>query len=419
MDNKTYLRALPINAYARKFVFIFMTICSLFLCSNVFAADYTYNGETIPEKSKATDTFFGVDTMVDVLNKLELPYDDTTKIQWTYYVNQYMKYYIENIDSTIKAYNVCFAKPFYYGNNYQLNMYITNGTYSDTLKYMYIWYNYQTNYHTVYLVNQMNGTSSPSLDYGMQFGGIKETTYYTTTANANTPATILRTNEDSYTNSSLYLKNLVAPYQTYTVVSTPAGYVYYFLENTYEFSGTDESGDVSGDTSGDNTDITERLDKISNDLGRIEEKIPTSGDIQQATTAGVTSGLTDYFGGSGDANFEDKQYTSGEVLEKIDFKPIENPNANFWLELTNILNNALTGSGGQVVFKWFGNEYTITPNQIVPPYPNELQILLTTVSTVVVILIIAKWVKIIADTSQEGNLDQLLEMNEEGIVNLF
>ena len=54
-----------------------------------------------------------------------------------------------------------------------------------------------------------------------------------------------------------------------------------------------------------------------------------------------------------------------------------------------------------------------------PPYPNELQILLTTVSTVVVILIIAKWVKIIADTSQEGNLDQLLEMNEEGIVNLF
>ena len=334
-------------------------------------------------------------------------------------MNQYMKYYIENIDSTIKAYNVCFAKPFYYGNNYQLNMYITNGTYSDTLKYMYIWYNYQTNYHTVYLVNQMNGTSSPSLDYGMQFGGIKETTYYTTTANANTPATILRTNEDSYTNSSLYLKNLVAPYQTYTVVSTPAGYVYYFLENTYEFSGTDESGDVSGDTSGDNTDITERLDKISNDLGRIEEKIPTSGDIQQATTAGVTSGLTDYFGGSGDANFEDKQYTSGEVLEKIDFKPIENPNANFWLELTNILNNALTGSGGQVVFKWFGNEYTITPNQIVPPYPNELQILLTTVSTVVVILIIAKWVKIIADTSQEGNLDQLLEMNEEGIVNLF
>lgn len=423
MDNKTSLRALPNNAYARKFVFIFMTICSLFLCSNVFAADYIFNGETVPATSTRNDSFFGVETVMNILEALDYPYNDITKVSTTYYINEYMEYYKNNIDETVKAINVCFLRntssP---TNSSSIYILVGNGTFSDTLPYLYTapaanqkfakfnGWNYNTN-------GSISSENTSNMDYGIVTKNSMQ--YYNSTISYNGRVT--------QTNANILNYNwLVAPIKTYTVASrtSETGYSYYFLENTYEFSESSESGDISGDNSGDNsgTDLTmtnELINKINAQVEEINKKIPTSGDIQQATIAGVTSGLTDYFGGSGDANFEDKQYTSGEVLEKIDFKPIENPNANFWLELTNILNNALTGSSGQIVFKWFGNEYTITPNQIVPPYPSELQILLTTVSTVVVILIIAKWIKIIADTSQEGNLDQLLEMNEEGIVNLF
>lgn len=418
MDNKNYLRALHNNAHARKFVFIFMTICSLFLCSNVYASDYTFNGETVPAVSSATDNFFGVDTVTSILDKLQITYTDTTKVSFTYYVNKYMKYYIENINNTVKAVNVCFTVDANYTN---LVMLIGNGTFSDTLNYL--------------CITAISKSTCDKFDGWTYDSNGNIQTYKT----SNLDYAIISSNEvtryngkpriyggrSQVTSNVLNYPKVVAPLKTYTIASYTAetGYSYYFLDNIYEFSKSgDSNGDTSGDSSGDKSDLAmtnELITKINAQVEEINKKIPTSGDIQQATTAGVTSGLTNYFGGSGDANFEDKKYTSGEILEKIDFKPIENPNANFWFELTNIINNALTGSGGQVIFKWFGKEFKITPNQIVPPYPNELQVLLTTVSTVVVILIIAKWIKIIADTSQEGNLDQLLEMNEEGIVNLF
>lgn len=432
MDNRLSLRAMPIIAFARKFAFIFMLICSFNFNSIVFGADYIFNGETLPATSSYQDTYYGVETMQNILDDLAITYTDTTLLSYTYYANQALKFWRATYDENTTPLNIIFTK----NSNNTFYMIPSNGTFDDDLQYLYFRTNYSTSsgaIHSFINWNYYNDGSISSASYG-NIPMIQLTTS-TYTIN-NTAANYVKNNTEDYQNGAeLYYKYVLSPIESFTVAGYTAttGYSWYFLTNTIRFTekpdveipsgddgGDTGGGDTGGDTGGGtgSTDLTmtnAKIDQLNKHAEEIQKNMLTSGDMQQIVS-NETDKVISFM--SGDADFN-KEYTSGEILEKIDFTPIENPTANFWYELTQILNNALTGSGGNVVFKWFGNEYTITPEMINPPYPEELRVLLTTVSTVVVIFIIAKWIKIIADTSQGGNLDQLLEMNEEGIVNLF
>lgn len=91
----------------------------------------------------------------------------------------------------------------------------------------------------------------------------------------------------------------------------------------------DESGDNSGDIGGGNTnpsgdtpgttipDYNEKLDNIQSGINNIENKIPTSGDIQQSTTAGVIQGNTDYWGSSGDLGGENQEELINNKIDEL------------------------------------------------------------------------------------------------------
>lgn len=411
MDNRLSLRAMPIIAFARKFALIFMLICSFNFNSIVFGADrYTYN-------TSWDDNYLGKENIKQILNQMGYTTYDDSILNYCYdnFVTQYAK--LKEMYPTANLQNlVFFANDTNVNSASKISVSLSNGTFAnEDIPYIKLVYG---SYYVDYLnyVSDENSEGTRAYSFSIYNGSLSNSQTFVRLSEIN----IDTTNEDAYEIGG----KMFSWTESYTVVYrdnwaflTNALNGLLISENEYLRPEIPEEPDNPDNPSGDTGtgDYTGQLNQIQGSLNNIENKIPTSGDMQ-----GIISKETDKVINfmSGDADFN-KEYTSGEILEKIDFTPIENPTANFWYELTQILNNALTGSGGNVVFKWFGNEYTITPEMINPPYPEELRVLLTTVSTVVVIFIIAKWIKIIADTSQGGNLDQLLEMNEEGIVNLF
>lgn len=66
---------------------------------------------------------------------------------------------------------------------------------------------------------------------------------------------------------------------------------------------TNPSGDITGNI--DLSGIEQGIGNINQNLENIEDKIPTSGDIKDSTTAGVIAGNNSYWGNSGDMNHED------------------------------------------------------------------------------------------------------------------
>lgn len=178
------------------------------------------------------------------------------------------------------------------------------------------------------------------------------------------------------------------------------------------------SGDTpSGDTGGG--DYTGQLNKIQENLGNIENKIPTSGEIQGAISQ-ETDKVINFM--SGDANFsgENTNISSGDIAGAIGYKPPDDPYANFWLELTKILNDALTSNNRTLILECPKNTYTVSIDDINWNPPESLKTFLTLLSTTCVCLILVKFIKVTIDKLSSGSIDEALSMNEEnGIVDLF
>ena len=163
-----------------------------------------------------------------------------------------------------------------------------------------------------------------------------------------------------------------------------------FLRNYSAYINTDDgayipkepdidSGDSGGSTTpsgdgggGGNTGTTTDLSKvengikdINNNLENIENKIPTSGDIKNATTNGIIDGNNQYWGNSGDLNGEKEQEeiqniineamenVSGELSKNKVFKALENAEKGFF----DLFKNKLEEQAYDLKFNWKKTEY--------------------------------------------------------------
>lgn len=171
---------------------------------------------------------------------------------------------------------------------------------------------------------------------------------------------------------------------------------------------TNSSGDTTGkvDLSGiesgigninQNIDKTnQKLDGISGEIGKLNENL---------TTVPSLSG---------------ENITSGEITGALNFDFAEDPYANFWLELTTGLGGALTNNVRSIDVQFRGQTYKIELDKFAIQTPDFLRSFLAILSTVFIFWKMIKYWKIIINKITSGNMDEVLEMNEEeGIINLF
>lgn len=145
----------------------------------------------------------------------------------------------------------------------------------------------------------------------------------------------------------------------------------YFKTETPQPSG-DSGGSTTPSGDGGNTGTPIDLSKIengikdiNNNLENIENKIPTSGDIKNATTSGIIDGNNQYWGNSGDLNGEKEQEeiqniingamenVSGELSKNKVFKALENAEKGFF----DLFKNKLEEQAYDLKFNWKKTEY--------------------------------------------------------------
>lgn len=138
-------------------------------------------------------------------------------------------------------------------------------------------------------------------------------------------------------------------------------------------SGDNTGGGNTGDNTGGNTGTTtvdlskveNGIKDINNNLENIEDKIPTSGDIKNATTSGIIDGNNQYWGTSGDLNGEKEQKeikdiingamenVSGELSKNKVFKALESAEKGFF----DLFKNKLEEQAYDLKLNWKKTEY--------------------------------------------------------------
>ena len=138
-------------------------------------------------------------------------------------------------------------------------------------------------------------------------------------------------------------------------------------------SGDNTGGGNTGDNTGGNTGTTNvdlskvenGIKDINNNLENIEGKIPTSGDIKNATTSGIIDGNNQYWGTSEDLNGEKEQEeikdiingamenVSGELSKNKVFKALESAEKGFF----DLFKNKLEEQAYDLKLNWKKTEY--------------------------------------------------------------
>lgn len=419
----------------RKILFLFILI--LCMMPTVFGADYIFNGETLPATSSYQDTYYGVETMKNILDDLEITYDDTTILSFTYYANQALKFWRATYDENTTPLNICFIKYTTYTDRFV--MIPSNGTFDDDLPYMYL----NTTYNDTYA--QCSAFSSWKYDSDGNISGVTSSsinyiTVKTSEYSISNGTQNIQKNGFVQEGSVLYYDKLLAPIKSFSTAgrSATTGYSWYFVGNLIRFTeepdvdipgGDDtESGDTGGGTGGDtgggtgSTDLTmtnAKIDQLNKHAEEIQKNMLTSGDMQ-----GIISNETDkvinFMSGDADFSGENTNISSGDIVGAIGYTPPDDPYANFWWELTEILNNALTGTNRTLTLQAIKNTYTISIDDIGWNPPEALRTFLTLLSTTVVCWVLVKYIKVTIDKLSSGSIDEALAMNEEsGIVDLF
>ena len=154
---------------------------------------------------------------------------------------------------------------------------------------------------------------------------------------------------------------------------TDPGYFYVETTTPSGDSSGGNTGDNTGGNTGDNTGgntgttnvdlskVENGIKNINSNLENIEDKIPTSGDIESATTNGVIDGNNEYWGVSGDLNGEQQQQDiKNGINELINSFSGELNNNNIFqlLELAELgFIDILQGQAGDFKIEWNAGEY--------------------------------------------------------------
>ena len=177
---------------------------------------------------------------------------------------------------------------------------------------------------------------------------------------------------------------------------------------------TNPSGEITGNI--DLSGIENGISKINSNLNNIENKIPTSGEIQNVISGEigkVTETLTTV------PDISNTEISSGEIIDSLGFELASDRYSNFWLTLTNNLKSALLGVNRTIQITFQGNTWTISLDDFAI-LPAWLIIIITPFSTCFFVWILAKWWKLIINKLTSGNVDSLLKENsQEGITNMF
>ncbi len=308
----------------------FLLMTTLFLCINntIFASDYIFNNETIPATSSYRDIYYGVETIKNILDDLEIEYDETTLLSYTYYANQALKFWRATYDENTTALNICFTKNI----NNKLYMIPSNGSFDDDLNYMYIDPNYASKSGGIYAFNSWNYNTSGSISSANKtaINIINlETNNYSITNSI--PDFTKNSEYDTQTGSQLYFKYLLSPKKTFTVAgkTTKTGYSWYYLSNTIRFTKEITVETTSGDenedkdnennnSTNDSTNLTitnEKIDRLNQHAEEILNKMLNSGDIEQSTQTGIIKGNNEFGGSSGDISGDEQKEL---ITSKID-----------------------------------------------------------------------------------------------------
>lgn len=426
MEIKTFARAtshVAVSRALKTFIILFV-----FLIFGPTSLGATFNGEEIAETSSVNDNYYGIETMKNILDDLGVSYDNTTILAYTYYANQALKGFQENYYADAKVVNICFVH-----NGTYLIMVPGNGSFSNSIPYIYV----------KLLANgnaQMQAFESWNKNGQNIIGAnTKSPIYYRIFTNGITKVeTTIDLTNGQLTEDVIKINKALSPISTYAIAgwTLNTGYGWYFLGNNIRFSkvdtpGTGESGDTgsgdtgsgdigSGESGGNNISLemtNQKIDQLNQHAEQILENMPTSGDMQNIIS-GEVGKITETI--TKPADFDDKKISSGDIIGAIGYEPPDDPYANFWFELTKLLNNAFTESVREIKIKGYTQkEYTIKIDNLGFKPNDALRTFLTLASTAAVGIAIIKWTTTIVEKISSGSMDEVLEANEEGICNLF
>lgn len=213
------------------------------------------------------------------------------------------------------------------------------------------------------------------------------------------------------------------------VLNNYNGFDYYDLYPREPEIPDEPSGDIGGTTgtitnpSGDTTGKVD-LSGIESGIGNINQNI----DKTNEKLDGISGELNAISGELGNINenlttvpdISNQIITSGEITSALNFDFAEDPYANFWLELTTGLSGALTNNVRSIDIQFRGQTYKIDLDKFAIQTPEFLRSFLSILSTVFIFWKMIRYWKIIINKITSGDMDEVLEMNEEeGIINLF
>lgn len=310
---------------------------------------------------------------------------------------------------------------FYSDTNNLLRIATTNATIGTELGNVNIYY-YNTN--DSYRMNFVNGGKSLRISSSTGFSyPYNHTNGYTVSIGTNVA-------EINYNNSTVTIEKLRACSNVTPInfrIKDATDYEWLFLRPSITpeiIYPPVESGDNSGDSpSGDSgggtiyPDYSEDLDNIqtgitdiNNNIGQTNNKL----DYISGELSNINNNLTTV------PDISDTTITNDDITSNLDFEFEQDPYTNFWLELTTGLGNAFTNSKREINIQFRDNTYIVSLDDFSVQVPSVLKPFLTIISTVFITWKMLQYVKIIIDNISSGNIDEVLEMNEEeGIINLF
>lgn len=281
------------------------------------------------------------------LGKETITNDDISA--YAYQFNNFLTNYNETNNNIVSMLNISF---FIESNSNNILFVISNGTFSDTLPYIYIDFDKYNNYSLLYGFESWKKNNNNEI-IEVNYSPYNYYILYTNKVSALSRSQYgyLESIPTSIQPEQVTLSKCATFVKTFTVMGKTKNYGYkaYFLNNYVEIESLkptpepDPDPQPSGDTptSGEKTDLTKienKIDETNKNLEDIKNKIPTSGDI----AAGTVKANEEYWGNSGDLN-PDKtgedikdvinntmDNISGELSKNEIFKTLESAEQGFF-----------------------------------------------------------------------------------------
>ena len=296
-------------------------------------------------------------------------------------------------------------------NNTYLQFTVTNGTFSNNLPYAY--FDINASYKYLFFYNPETETTSTATAYACN------TSRYYSYKNPRF------TQSYEITSNTIAVENYATAMNTYVVYANTSefGKKDFFLVSNYEIvldptinPDLPESGDTgggtttpSGDTGTTTPDYTEQLGNIQTGITNIENKIPTSGEVQEVISGTLNEAFRE---GSGEVTSEKIDNLQEDVNEIMgDIVPANNFIGMF-NQIISAFSEALLGQGEETIeFEHRGENYVISSNQVNLPIA-EIKGFLSVFFNVAIVMAMALTISWIIRRMEEGDLISVLHMGD-------